>query len=334
MSAPRRRRWWTAVLVVALGAAAVLVLLSPWRPPAIGRLVVRAGPVWIADGAGSEPVEGERALRGGERILVGGGEVELALDGGVALALGAGGSLTLPSPERAGGATLLELASGRLDVSVAASPARPPLRVATPHALASVAGTGFTVHVLEHGTLLRVAEGTVRLDRAAGGSATVVAGRRVEAAPDLALVVVEDLAVDTLIALDAERVRHGPVRVDAGEPSEGPPRAGDPVSLSGAEIALVSALGGRRGFGPAAGGERLRFEVFVDEAALGGVDVQVGGRGTRVAPPPRAAGLWYPLDLALDDLDGPAEAVIGPIRFASVSGEPIRVDRIELVRPR
>lgn len=162
-----------------LAAAAVLALVvGAWFSQ-------RTSPASLLVIAGIGQAEGTR-LKSGDWVPAGSrisalGQLDLRATDGSTLVLADGGRLVLLRDDA--GAFAAELAAGAVEIEAQAQHGRP-FAIATPHAVASVRGTGFSLAIEGTHTRLAVREGLVRFTRRADGVQTDVgAGGTASTAP-------------------------------------------------------------------------------------------------------------------------------------------------------
>jgi hypothetical protein len=168
-------RHWRAALAWAacvLGLAIAGVLLMPKETVAL--LEQTAPGLSIKRGAGTvaSPATGFR-LRAGDEVLVPVNAFAVVAYEGEATRIRAGGGAHLVV-EATDGGKQLTLTVGTLSANVAPQPKDEPMSITTPHSIATVLGTEFSLSVLSNASRLDVVEGSVRLERRDDEKAIVV----------------------------------------------------------------------------------------------------------------------------------------------------------------
>jgi ferric-dicitrate binding protein FerR (iron transport regulator) len=169
-----RRRWFRALALAACAVALAIagVFLIPKETVAL--LEQTAPGLAIKRGANlvESPVAGFR-LRDGDEVLVPtNGFAVIAYEGeATRIRAGGGAHLVLEATDEG---KQLTLVGGSLSAIVAPQPKDQPMSITTPHAIATVLGTEFSLSVLSNASRLDVVEGTVRLERREDEKAIVV----------------------------------------------------------------------------------------------------------------------------------------------------------------
>lgn len=201
---------WTLRLIIPVAAAAAITLAfalfhdrTDFEAPALAI----AGAVSVADRGGRETAP-DRPLRAGDLIRVPvGASGTLSYRDETHVELGSGTEMRLESDPARGGekSKAFDLLAGSFAAEVSSQPGGQPLVVRTPHAVAVVRGTRFTLVTKDDRTRLEVSEGRVDFfAHGAAGPAVVTAGRFAEADPAAGALVptVRPLrATDGLLAL-------------------------------------------------------------------------------------------------------------------------------------
>jgi len=186
---------WTLRFVIPIAAAAAVTLafaLFHDRTDFEAPSLAVTGEVHVADGSGKDATP-DRLLRAGDRIRVPTGAAgTLSYRDETRIDLIAGTEVRVDTDPARGGenSKSLELLAGSLAAEVAPQPSGQPLVVRTPHAVAVVRGTRFTLEAQSDRTRLEVSEG--RVDFFAAGAtlpAVVTAGRYAEVDPAAGAVV-------------------------------------------------------------------------------------------------------------------------------------------------
>jgi len=182
-------RHWRAALALAacaVGFAIVGALLIPKATVALleqtaAGLVIKRGSSVVAS-----PAAGYR-LRAGDAVLVPTNAVAVVAYEGETTRIRAGAGAHLVF-EAADEGKQLTLVGGTISAIVAPQPKDEPMSITTPHAVATVLGTEFSLSVLSNASRLDVVEGSVRLERREDEKAIVVpAGYSAAAGADIEL---------------------------------------------------------------------------------------------------------------------------------------------------
>lgn len=168
------RHWRAAIALAAcvVGLAAALAFLQPQETVALLEqsapgLAVRRGSATV-----EAPASGFR-LRAGDEVWVPMNAFAVVAYEGEVTRIRAGGGARLVI-EAADGGKQLTLNGGSLSANVAPQPKDEPMSITTPHAVATMLGTEFSLSVLTNASRLDVVEGSVRLERREDEKAIVV----------------------------------------------------------------------------------------------------------------------------------------------------------------
>ncbi len=274
--APRRARirtrmvWPAAAACLLVGGAAAGWKI--WRGKPVGTLapdvvavaLVReaTAPSYAQLGSKKRELRAGLALVPGETVETGpGASATLTYESSATLALGEQSRVALPAVEPAhgtpGGRAAVTLTAGELRVAARPRPVGRPLVVATPHALATVLGTRFSLLVSTESTQMEVQEGQVLFEDLSSESVvTVVAGQKrvARARPSQASVPAPGpRAAGSTGAAIKHDFEDGdlPAGFAAGRIVSGPERSGSRSCLAATLIGVgATGYGIRRGFDP------------------------------------------------------------------------------------
>lgn len=365
-------------------AAAVVVVtvlaVSQWPSPRPDRsvttqvhIVASPGGALIDDTMVAANHIGDVELRLGNRIASPDGQpVVLAYLDGTRLTLQPASAIELAAcsaPTPIAERKQLRLLHGGLNASVARQPTEATMLIATPHALAEIVGTEFSLSIDGDATRLETSHGAVALTRTSDGvTVTVAAGEFAIAAPggDMRVRPLSSAAVQSalipaghvLLAYDIEDGTR-PADLQDGDVVPGPVRAGNRFCIKGIEKPnLHDGEGAPRkqeiwfeqrhavmfAYVP---GALLSFDCWLGEASAQNA-VTIWDDTLKMSMvstfPPLVPGRWQRVTVRLDDLRADADASItcksddqiANLVITTVEGQggSLYIDNLEITAPR
>jgi hypothetical protein len=165
---------YMALAATVLIAAVIFVpRFLPKLPQAVAKVTAVQGEVQLAGNAAMDAEIGLAVMTGQEIVTPAGASLSLEFADTTRLQIGDDSAVSIDLNETTGGKEI-RLDRGEIVASVAKQDPAGPLRVITPHAVATVVGTQFRLTVTDDQTLLDVTEGTVLLDRLDDGQSIEV----------------------------------------------------------------------------------------------------------------------------------------------------------------
>lgn len=162
-----------ALVAIAVGIWAALTA-TKHHSPAMATIKSFEGDVKIEAGSQSSAAEIDLALEGGQRIVVPrGGSIVFTYNDGTELRVKGDSAITF-GEEQPGGAKQIRIEQGEVVVNVKLQ-AGVPMRLMTPHAVATASAALLRLVVADESTLLDVSEGKVKFDRLADRRTLMVA---------------------------------------------------------------------------------------------------------------------------------------------------------------
>ena len=168
--------WVKYIALAATALIAAVIFVPRWlpkAPQAVAKVTAVQGDVQLA-GNEAMPAEIGLAIMTGQEIVTPvGASLALEFADKTVVQVGDGSAVSIHLNETTGGKEI-EIDRGEIFATVAKQDPARPMRIITPHAIATVVGTQFRLTVTVDQTLLDVTEGTVLLDRRDGSQSIEV----------------------------------------------------------------------------------------------------------------------------------------------------------------